>query len=119
MHFFAQATGSSVTPAKGSRAASGQSSGEIDEVYLSVDTSGLSRGLYTCQLTIFDPDISGCIRYVPVKLFIGSKLLVPSQYPNIQSAIDAADDYDIVLVADGNYTGEGNTNLSPGWWSYR
>jgi hypothetical protein len=35
-------------------------------------------------------------------------LKVPSQYSTIQSAIDNADNNDIVLVADGIYEGEGN-----------
>ncbi len=36
---------------------------------------------------------------------------VPADYPTIQAAIEAARDGDVVLVADGVYTGPGNTNV--------
>jgi hypothetical protein len=35
-------------------------------------------------------------------------------YPNIQAAVDAAQDGDTVLLADGEYEGEGNTGITVG-----
>ncbi|MGA2093763.1 MAG: hypothetical protein ABSH16_10210 [Sedimentisphaerales bacterium] len=37
---------------------------------------------------------------------------VPGEYSTIQSAINAASNGDIVIVADGNYTGDGNRNIT-------
>lgn len=42
----------------------------------------------------------------------GAVLNVPSQYPTIQSAIDAASDYDQIVLAEGVYTGTGNRNIN-------
>jgi len=39
------------------------------------------------------------------------ELPVPGRYPAIQAAIDAALDGDVVIVADGIYTGAGNKNI--------
>ena len=42
---------------------------------------------------------------------LADELLVPAEYPTIQAAIEAARDYDTVLVVDGTYTGPGNRDI--------
>ncbi|MYF99283.1 hypothetical protein F4212_09145 [Candidatus Poribacteria bacterium] len=51
-----------------------------------------------------------CLFYVTTNLF-AAVVQVPSDQPTIQSAIDAANDGDTVIVTDGIYSGEGNTNI--------
>ena len=42
---------------------------------------------------------------------LAQKFSVPAQFPTIQSGVDAAHDGDIVLVADGTYSGPGNRDI--------
>jgi len=42
---------------------------------------------------------------------IGAIRKVPAEYPTIQAAIDASTDGDVILVAIGTYTGDGNRDI--------
>ena len=90
----------------------GSSTGEANEVVLSVDCTGLDVGIYECELTVSDPCATNSPKTVGVILNVGNiELLVPSEYPDIQTAMNYAMDGDTVIVADGIYTGAGNRNI--------
>ena len=55
--------------------AAGSSSGEIDEVVLSVDVNGLEGGEYSCILTVSSPDVINTPQYVTVNLHVKTPLI--------------------------------------------
>ncbi len=91
---------------------SGDSAGDIDQIRVVVDPNGLSPGIYTYTFVLRDANDPNITVSIVVTLPVGRVLNVqPGGYGTIQAAIDAAVDYDVVVVADGIYTGTGNTKL--------
>lgn len=92
---------------------SGQSTGEINEVMLSVDANGMDIGFNTCELTISDPNAENSPQTVQVSLhvYIEGQRHVPAEYQTIQAAVDAAFHGDEVIIEPGIYTGPGNYNI--------
>ena len=90
---------------------SGASEGEVDDVTLSVDVSGLARGTYTATLRVADAAAVNSPRMVYVTLQVARALHVPAEYATLRSAIAAALPGDEVVLANGTYTGSGFKNL--------
>lgn len=84
----------------------GSSTGETDDVNLSVDISGLQSWIYTCNLTVSDPCASNNPQTAVITLHVRDSdgiLHVPSEYSTIQDALTVAGPNDDIWVAQGTY----------------
>jgi subtilisin family serine protease len=90
---------------------SGQSTHEFSSVAVSANTAGASRGLYVSRPSIGTPGAARLSTTVPVILRVSGELHVPSEFATIQAAVDAANDGDVIVLADGTYTGTGNKEV--------
>ncbi len=92
--------------------------GEVDDVNLSVDISGLDIGLYNCSVTISDPNAVNSPQIISVHLsilpYVEGAIYVPLDYLTIQAAIDDCNNGGTIIVAMGIYTGAGNRDLDFG-----
>jgi hypothetical protein len=82
----------------------GESTGEIDDITLSIYASGLPIGKYYCQLRITADGVLNGPIMVEVTVDVHPAVLhVPSEYATIQSAIDSAVDGNEIVVSPGTY----------------
>jgi parallel beta-helix repeat protein len=90
----------------------GSSTDEMNEITLSVDTTGLTPGIYTCTLTVSDRNALNSPETVTVALHLSAEQVhVPSQFSTIQDAINQVLEGRTVIVADGIYAGPGNCDI--------
>ncbi len=85
--------------------------GAGQHVELKADGMGLAPGTYEYDLLIHEPSVVDNPFRVPVRLLVGRTRRVPGVFATLQAAVDAAQSGDLILVADGVYTGPGNRNV--------
>ncbi len=90
---------------------SGTSLQNANNMIVTLDITGMDIGHYAGSFDIVSPTASNQ-QTINVNLTINSPLLyVPENYATIQEAINWACDGETVLIADGNYIGDGNRDI--------
>lgn len=92
----------------------GSTGDEIVEIIVTCNIEGLIGGTHSCEVLISDSAAENSPQLLTVNLYLEDDdgvLSVPSEYPTIQSAIDAAINGEEVVVSPGTYTGQGNRDL--------
>jgi Viral BACON domain len=90
---------------------SGVSDGETDTVTLTALADDLPPGQHVGMVEISADGAANPTCELQVILNVGRTRLVPDEYNTIQSAVDVSWDGDVVLIADGTYTGDGNKKV--------
>jgi len=89
----------------------GVSTGEVDEVTLTVHPDGPGPDSGTCIVTVVDENATNSPVRICVSRYLDHIINVPADYDTIQAAIAAAMPFDTVVVAPGRYSGLGNCDL--------
>ncbi|MBL7152855.1 MAG: right-handed parallel beta-helix repeat-containing protein [Phycisphaerae bacterium] len=90
---------------------SGLSTDNIDQLTITLEPLDLEPGFYSCFVSVVDETAINSPVNIDVALHVPGALHVPAEHATIQDAIDIALDYDVIIVADGIYSGEGNCNI--------
>ena len=79
--------------------------GQSHDITLLVNKAGMEAGFYRCGLQVSAGDAQAQPQHIEVVLAITlpGQLWVPYKYPTIQSAIDAATEFETVVVIPGTY----------------
>ena len=90
----------------------GETSSEIDEVSIRILSDNLDSGNYETEIIIESSGTLNGSQTLPISLINIDKIIpVPSQFSTIQEGIDYALEGYTVVIDDGIYKGQGNTNL--------
>ena len=90
----------------------GVTASEIDEVSIRILADNLESGNYETELIIESSETLNGTQVLPISLTNIDKIIpVPSQFETIQEGIDKALEGYTVVIDDGIYKGQGNTNL--------